>query len=269
MGVENHIISPYFAARLDQLGSKIQAIATAMGLTHYIPVPWSLQVPVKNFRYTAPTGAIEGYLKASKDILSFPASCFGGFLILEENAVWITDVDPDDKSYPALDLPEKIPNSHPMLTRADIKILDNAYTMVNGVRTSCPNAHKIDKSYKEQTLPIWLRPTPTTSSEAAKTELSTDDEAANPPDEAIARVYNVEGFVLEQTKEDGTKVRDLTKFLASDPVKSKIKLDVVLNGYLLFSPNCRFKLFGPEQFEVPSAPCDVVSLIKMMTQQQY
>lgn len=267
MGVENHILAPYYATRLDQLGAKINAIAVAMGLAHYIPVPWSLQVPVKDFRYTAPNGGIEGYLKASKVLPTFPASCFGGFLITEENAVWIAELDFDDKDYPHLDLPERIPNSHPMLARADIKILDNAYVMINGVRTSCPNPHKIDKSYKEQTLPIWLRPTPATETEAGKTELSGDDEAASPASEAISRVYNVEGFVLEQTLETGTKVRDLSKFVVNNV--SHIKLDVVLNGYLLFSPLCRFKLFGPEQFAPPSQPCDVVKLIKTQTQQQY
>jgi len=267
MGVENHILAPYYATRLDQLGAKINAIAVAMGLTHYIPVPWALQVPIKNFRYTAPAGEIEGYLNAVKTLPAFPASCFGGFLITEENAVWISELDFDDDTYPKLDLPEKIPNSHPMLARADLKILDNAYMMVDGVRTLCPNPHKIDKSYKEQTLPVWLRPSPATDSEAAKTELSTDDEAAVPPAEAIARVYTVEGFVLEQKMEDGTKIRDLSKFVVGG--KSMIKLDLVLNGYLLFSPSCRFKLFGPESFEVPSAPCDVVKLIKTQTQQLY
>jgi hypothetical protein len=269
MAIEDHILAPYYSARLDQIGAKIQAVADAWGIPHFIPVPWALQIPIPNFRYTAPGEHTPGYLKATKKLPGFPASCFGGFVILEENAVWITQIDIDDPQYPTLDLPDVIPNSHPILARADIKILDNAYTMVDSTRTECSNVHKIDKSYKEQVLPIWIRPTPANAEEASKTELATDEESANPAVEALARQYIAEAFILEQTMEDGTKIRDLSKFVSAQG-KSLIKLDLVLNGYLLFNPNCRFRLFGPTGFSVPSVPgCDLVNAIKEATQLQY
>jgi hypothetical protein len=117
-----------------------------------------------------------------------------------------------------------------------------------------------------------LRPTPANAEEASKTELATDEESAYPAVEALSRQYTAEAFILEQTMEDGTKVRDLSKFVTLDGATtySLIKLDLVLNGYLLFNPNCRFRLFGPTGFSVPSVPgCDLVKAIKEATQLQY
>ena len=301
--IENHILAKYFEARLDQLGLKIAAIAQAMGISGFIPEQFALQVPIKEFAYTAPTEGAEGYLKATVEIMPFPATCFGGMMVVEKNVEWISELDPDDcdgvaikeavkapakpakkaplkalKALRADELPTytpfecgpgSIPVSHPMFARADIKILDNAVAIdENGDRNPCPNIHEIGKSYKEDTLPIWIRPTPMTDAEALLTELASDEEAADPPAEAECRKYFVEVFVLEQQMADGMPIRDLSQWI--DGSDSLLKADVVLNGYLLYKPSCRMKLFCTEPLFPPvTPPCDIIADILDKVQKQY
>lgn len=273
MAIENHILGEPFKARLNRYGEKLDAIALAMGIEHFIPVQYAMQVPVKAFRYTAPAGGVEGYLKATAPLQVFKATCFGGMIVLEKNAAFISEIDPDDcdgeGEYQPFECgPDKIPVSHPMLARADIKILDNAKAADDeGVMQPCPNIHEIGKPYKEDTLPLWIRPTPQDDAEAAQTELATDDESADPPEEAECRIYNAEVFILEQQDENGVKVRDLSQFVVQG--KSLLKVDVVLNGYLLYRPACRMRKFCTEPLNPPTPPCDLITEILTGIQQQF
>jgi hypothetical protein len=274
MAIENHILAPYFSARLDKYGEKIDAIAAAMGIEHFIPIQFAMQVPVKAFRYTAPSGGVEGYLKAHATIMEFPATCFGGMIVVEKNAAFISEIDPDDcdgesGEYQPFECgPDKIPVDHAMLARCDVKILDNAMALdEDGNRVACPNIYEIGKPYKEDTLPIWIRPTPQDDAEAAQTELATDDEAADPATEGECREYTVEVFILEQADENGVKVRDLSQFVVDG--KSLLKADIILNGYVLYKPECRMKLYCTEPLHPPTPPCTLISKILDDVQKQF
>lgn len=252
MAITNHVLADYYINVMNDIREKVSAIAQAMGITAYIPVPVAMQVDIDNFR---PGVSDEGvnYISAKKTLPPFPAGCFGGFVGVEQNFNLFTQIDPD--TYEPLTVPERVPVSHPLLTRADIFIWDNGYAMVDSVRTSCPNIHKIGKPYKELPLPVWLRPTPADEDQATKTELSTDPEAADPPGEAISRSYDLEVVITEQAFEDATPLRDVNQFVINNI--SKIKVDETINGFLLVSPTCRSKLFGPTGFSVPVEPCEI------------
>jgi len=265
--IENHILASYYQNRMDDIRTKVNAIAGAMGLTSgFIPIPTAIQVPLIDFRYVAKSGDIPAYLWAKKVLPHFDARCFGGFIVLEQNFNAFSQIDPD--SYEPVDPPIRIPATHEIFCRGDILIYDNGVYGDN--RDECENKYKIGKPYKEQTLPFWIRPHPTTPEYANLTELPADPESASPPEEAITREYYLELHVTEQEFEDGTPIRDFSNFVSAQG-KSLLKVDEVLNGILLVSPSCFSRKYGATPFSPtpPTPACDIKALLQSTIKNLY
>jgi len=253
--IDDHILASYFDRRMDAIRAKVDAIALAMGLSNgYVPIPVAMQVPLIAFDYLLDEENNVHYLFASKILPAFPATCFGGFVIVEQNFNAFSLIDPDE--YRSIDPPMRVPASHEMFVRGDIIIRDNAVALEEGERVDCHNKWKLGKPYKNQTLPVWLRPSPKDATQAAKTELESDKESAFPSvTEAIARRYYLEVNITEEAFENGVPLRDLSEFVVNN--LSMLKVDEVLNGILLVNPACISKLFGPTPFDIPDDICDI------------
>jgi hypothetical protein len=266
--IENHILASYYQNRMDDIRSKVNAIASAMGLTSgFIPIPTAIQVPLIDFRYVQKGGDNNpAYLWTKKALPHFDAQCFGGFIVLEQNFNAFSRIDPD--TYEPVSPPVRIPATHEMFCRGDILIYDNG--VYGDDRKECENKYKIGKPYKEQTLPFWIRPHPTTPEFARLTELTTDPESASPPEEAITREYYLELHITQQEFEDTTPIRDLSKFISSGG-KSLLKVDEVLNGILLVSPACFSRKYGPTPFAPvpPTQLCDIKALLQSTIKNLY